>query len=80
MNSESDFPRNDELITINVAFDAMTHFLHAWWRRGGETSDDVAVILGGLDRTVFVGGGPADPAFWDDFLNAVDVASRGASQ
>lgn len=78
MNSESDFPRNDELVTLSVAFDAMTHFLDAWWRRGGETSDDVAIILSGLDR--LEDGGPLDPAFWDDFLNAVDVASRGGAQ
>ena len=53
------------------AFDAMRHFLEAYWVRGGKAADELAVLLGDIDRTLANDGGPADPAQWADWLEAV---------
>jgi hypothetical protein len=47
-------------------FRAMALFLDAYWRRGGGTSDDLAVLLGSLE---------VDPAQRDDWTDAVRRAS-----
>ena len=56
------------------AFDALRHFLEAYWERGERSSDDIAVLLGSLNRDVTRDGGPVDAALWEDWLNAVDKA------
>jgi hypothetical protein len=55
------------------AFDAMRLFLEAYWERGLKTSDDLAVLLGSLDRAA-KDGGPMDAAQWDDWLQAIRKA------
>lgn len=50
------------------AFDAMRAFLEAYWARGGKQSDDIAVLLGSLNRS---DGPPLDVALWDDWLRAI---------
>ena len=53
------------------AFDAMRHFLEAYWTRGGNRSDDLAVLLSNLSREMWANGMPGDPAQWNDFRAAV---------
>ncbi len=60
------------------AFDAMRGFLKAYWERGGKKSDDLAGLLGNLNRDAWVNGQPLDIAQWDDFRAAVNaVVSSG---
>ena len=58
-------------LTELEAFDAMRAFLEAYWKRGGSSSDDLAVLLGDLNRSIWAGGRPGDPAQWSDWLKAV---------
>ena len=57
-----------------TAFDAMRVFLEAYLERGGGVSDDLAVLLGGIQR-VESDGMPADPAMWSDWMDAIEIAS-----
>ena len=61
--------------TINElqAFDAMRAFLEAYWERGGKASDDLAVLLGSLNRNAWANEMPFDPAQWSDWRSAVDA-------
>jgi hypothetical protein len=61
-------------LDVSTGFDAMLLFLEAYWERGGRASDDLAVLLGGLQR-LESDGRPLDPAMWSDWLEAVDRAS-----
>ena len=61
-----------------AAFDAMRAFLEAYWERGGKTSDDIAVLLGNLNRSIWTDGGPGDPALWNDWKVAVSRITRSA--
>jgi hypothetical protein len=51
------------------AFDAMRAFLEAYWERGGSQSDDIAVLLGSINRG---DGPPLDVAQWQDWRDAID--------
>ena len=53
------------------AFDAMRHFLEAYWERRGKVSDDIAVLPSDVDRDMWANGMPGDPALWNDFRAAV---------
>ena len=53
------------------AFDAMRHFLEAYWARGSKKSEDLAALLDDLSREMWVNGMPSDPAQWEDFRAAV---------
>lgn len=54
----SDLRRLDEL----QAFDAMRTFLKSYWERGGKRSNDLAVLLGSLNREAERNTPPLDPA------------------
>ncbi len=56
------------------AFDGMRKFLEAYWERGGKTSDDLAILLGSLNRDESTQSLPLDPAMWEDWLSAVREA------
>ena len=56
-----------EQITIKQAYLAMYHFLDALYER--TNSDDLAGFLGGF--RLLKDGMPADPAAWEDWLQAV---------
>jgi hypothetical protein len=58
----------------STAFNAMRLFLKAYWERGGRASDELAVLLGGLER-LQSNGMPLDPALWSDWIEAVGKAS-----
>lgn len=78
MAGRTDFPgplkaELDEL----EAFDAMRLFLEAYWQRGGKSSDDIAVLLGSLNRTT---GPPLDLAQWYDWREAVAKARAQRQQ
>ena len=67
-----DPPRTlDEL----AAFDAMRAFLEAYWERGDKTSDDIAVLLGSLNRDVWASDMPLDRAMWEDWREAVSAVT-----
>jgi len=64
----------DEKSTISIgeAYKAMFEFVDAYWRRGGQTDDQIASMLGsmqygdknGPSRTI-------DPSQWSDWLDAI---------
>ncbi|MBO9500034.1 MAG: hypothetical protein J7483_11325 [Novosphingobium sp.] len=54
------------------AFDTMRAFLEAYWERGGRRSDDIAVLLGSVNRGVGGNHPPLDAAQWADWRSAVD--------
>lgn len=62
-------------ISISEAFDAMRGFLETYWEEMGKSSDDLAVLLGSLDRDEFRIM-PLDPAMWYSWLEAVEKARR----
>jgi hypothetical protein len=77
MNDQSPWPGPLSLSLDELtAFDAMRAFLEAYWERGGRASDDIAVLLGMLDRSIWADGGPGDPAQWRDWKAAICRVSR----
>ncbi|MBM3528146.1 MAG: hypothetical protein FJX62_08640 [Alphaproteobacteria bacterium] len=61
----------DRGVSLPAGFDAMRAFLHAQWEDGGRRSEDLAILLGSLDRGTAQDGAPADPAQWSDWIDAV---------
>jgi len=61
-----------ETITVSRAFDAMRHFLEGYWTRGDKQSDDLAVLLGSLNRDECTPLLPLDQALWHDWIEAVE--------
>ena len=59
------------VLTKSEAFDVMRWFLEMYWERGERSSDDIAVLLGSINR-----GGenymPLDPAQWHYWNDACD--------
>jgi hypothetical protein len=73
--SQSDYPGDaTPRLSIREAFDALRHFLEAYWERGGRTSDDVSHLLSAIDGSMTDDGGPLDRAQWSDWLEAVKKA------
>ena len=72
------FP-NDEspALSARQGFEAMYHFLEAYWQRGRCTADKIAILLGEIDCRSTSEGGPADPAQWSDWLDAVGKVKSG---
>jgi hypothetical protein len=56
-------------LTMVEAYDAMRVFLEAYWRRGGGSSSDLAVLLGCTQRAH--DHRTIDPAQWFDWIEAV---------
>jgi hypothetical protein len=65
-------------LDTDTAFEAMRIFLEAYWQRGGCSSEEIASLLGGLNRAER-GQMPLDPAMWSDWLQAVQAASSADS-
>lgn len=61
----------DKSLSSLAAFDAMRAFLEAYWERGLKQSDDIAVLLGALNRNLKSDTPPLDTALWHDWLEAV---------
>lgn len=69
--SEASWPGEPlQSLTELEAFDAMRVFLEAYWERGLKESDDIAVLLGSVDRGHDCGP-PLDAAQWSDWRDAV---------
>ncbi len=62
----------EKKISILDAFDAMRHFLEAYWERGGKTSSDISLLLTYIDRDEGTLDMPFDQAQWHDWLNALN--------
>jgi hypothetical protein len=76
-----DYPGDEApRLTVKQGFDALRHFLEAYWERGQRSSDDLAVLLGSLDGEFTSDGRPLDAAQWDDWVNAVRKAEREGGQ
>jgi hypothetical protein len=59
-------------LSLREGFDAMRHFLEAYWERGLRSSDDIRLLLSALDASMTNDGGPMDIAQWNDWLAATD--------
>ncbi len=59
----------DPVLSIEDAYAAMVHFLDAYWQRGEESSDDIAILLGGMAPGP--NGRPGDPGVFGDWLDSV---------
>jgi hypothetical protein len=66
-----------EQISVSVAFDAMHHFIAAYIERGEHKEDALLNLASWSLREP--GGRPADPAFWADWLVALESASQQRS-
>ena len=66
-----------------AAFDAMRRFLEVWWERGGRSEDQLARVLGSLNRThhsILGPGAPLNIALWDDWRDAITlILERGSA-
>jgi hypothetical protein len=58
-----------ETLTIRQAFDAMFLFLEDYYERGH--SDDIAVLLSGLNVHLWTDDSTADPAMWGDWMKSI---------
>lgn len=67
-----------------AAFDAMRRFLETWWELGGRSDDNIAGLLGSLNRAsgsfdATPHGPPLDIALWDTWRDAVTVVVQAGS-
>jgi len=66
------------MLTEDEAFDAMRHFLAAFWQRGGsDPNSDLVDLLSWTGRDAWDDGSTNDPAQWHDWLAAVRTVQRG---
>ena len=56
-------------LTLLCGYDSMVSFLHGYWEQHEKQSDDLANLLGSINRTV--SGPPLDAAQWSDWLDAI---------
>lgn len=61
----------EKFLTAGEAFDAMGIFLNYYNDRGGG-KDELIHVLHDISTTVWLDGGPYDPAQWHDWLRAVN--------
>jgi hypothetical protein len=66
-------------LTELEAYDAMVEFLDDYYRSIGEPAE-IGILLGGLSRDTFADGGPADPAMWQDWVNAISAVRTGETR
>jgi len=65
----------DDTVTINEAYRAMYLYLENLYKLTG--SDDLAGFLGSM--SMLQDGKPIDEAVWEDWLEAIDKAKKGAT-
>lgn len=61
-------------LSIQQVFDIMTHFLTVYWEK--TDSEDVANLLSDMNTEVWLDGSTADPAIWDDWVEAVETTFK----
>ena len=66
-----------DTITVIEGYDAVRVFLETVWRRHDKPVEEIAFMLGGLK---WADGSPVDPAMWQDWLAAVQIAAAGCSE
>lgn len=64
----------NELLSVTDAYKAMYHFLNKTYQL--THSDDIGSLLGWM--STLDDGTTADPAIWDDWLEAVDAVTKGS--
>lgn len=52
-----------------LAYKAMFRFLEKYYALS--KSDEIGILLGSMNLEIFEGEKPADPALWDDWLEAI---------
>ena len=63
-----------DTITLIEGYDAMRIFLETVSLRLGKTDEEIDLIVAGLK---WADGAPVDPAMWQDWLAAVQIACGG---
>jgi hypothetical protein len=61
-----------DTITLVEGYDAVRVFLETVWRRHNKSVDEIAFVLGGLQ---WADGAPVDPAMWQNWLAAAQIAA-----
>ena len=61
-----------EKLDAVLAYKAMFRFLENYYERGGRNADEIAVLLSSMNMEIFQDGRTADPAMWDDWLDAIE--------
>jgi hypothetical protein len=61
-------------LSVHEAYTAMFAFLESRYRM--TESDELGALLGSM--SLLPGGGTADPAIWEDWLNAIKKAESGS--
>ena len=61
-----------DTITLIEGYDAMRIFLETVLLRLGKTDEEIDFIVGGLK---WADGAPVDPAMWQDWLAAAQIAA-----
>ncbi len=61
-------------LSVHEAYTAMFAFLESRYRM--TESDELGALLGSM--SLLPGGGTADPAIWEDWLNAIREAESGS--
>lgn len=60
----------EDTLTIRQAFDVMTDFLAAYWKK--TDSDEVANLLSDMNTEIWADGSTADPAIWGEWCESVN--------
>lgn len=63
----------DISLTSNQAYSAMYEFILSYWKRGCESSNDIAELLNSMQINE---GFTNDPAFWDDWIDAIKSSRK----
>jgi hypothetical protein len=64
----------NDTITLVEGYEAMHVFLETVWRRHDKPVEEIAFVLAGLK---WADGSPVDPAMWQDWLAAAQIAAAG---
>lgn len=57
-----------------LGFKVMFRFLENYYEMTG--ADDIGILLGSMNTSLFADGRPADPAIWEDWLDAVREVAK----
>jgi hypothetical protein len=65
---------SNQILSAEQAFQAMAQFLEQYYDRVGKKAE-LAVVL--IEMQIMPDGRPADPAAWEDWLDAVRAVLEG---
>lgn len=75
MSQDNQEIQADTMISVRDAYLALYYFVDAYWERGGRLGDELAMLradIGPRERAGQIETN--DPAFWDDWLDAIKTA------